>query len=307
MRLLALRLARTPTALLGLAVVLAVVLFSVLVPVLWPHDPDLVLLANQNRPPGVGHPLGTDFFGRDLFARLAEGGRFSLGISGAALGLVLGFGFLYGSSAALLPRRLDMALMRVADGLLAVPRLPIVVIVLVAAGLNTNALTVVIAISLGGWMIPARLVRNELVSLRQRRFVVAAHAMGVRPLRLLGRHLLPNAVGVLLVAAFLELPTLVLSEAFESALGVGINPPTATWGNLALDGIDHHRVWVVFLPSVAIALFAVGANFVADGVQEALGPGAAAGGRGRVRAGLESMFRSLFAGRSRAQDANVSR
>ncbi|HET7568568.1 MAG TPA: ABC transporter permease [Gaiellaceae bacterium] len=295
-------LVRSGAGLAGLALLLAVTGFVVLVPWLWEPGANAIDFSVAKQLPSAAHPLGTDFFGRDLLARLAVGGRESLAISGAALAIVLVVGFVYGAAAAMLPRRLDAALMRLVDSLLAVPRFPVIVIVLVVFGQTTNALTVVIALALGGWMIPARLVRLELVSLRQRPFVLAARSLGVGPLRLVRLHLFPNAVGVLLVAAFLELPTLVLGEAFASALGLGITPPTATWGNIAYDGMDEGRVWQVFLPSVAIALFAIAANLLADGIQEALGAGV--GGRGRLGMALERALRALF-GRPRRLSASA--
>ncbi|HET7571497.1 MAG TPA: ABC transporter permease [Gaiellaceae bacterium] len=286
---------RSRAGLAGLALLLAVAGFVVLVPWLWGPDADTIDFAVAKQPPSGAHPLGTDFFGRDLLARVAAGGRESLGISCAALAIVLAFGFLYGAAAALLPPRLDAVLMRLVDALLAVPRLPVIVIVLVLFGLNTSAFTVVVALSVGGWMIPARLVRLELVALRQRPFVVAARSVGVGPLRLVRLHLLPNTLGVLLVAAFLELPTLVLSEAFASALGLGVNPPTPTWGNIAYDGLDEARAWQVFLPSVAIAVFTIAANLVADGIQESLTPGGTTWrGRSGPGTGVERAVRALF-------------
>lgn len=272
MRLTLTRFLRSTSGRVGLAVLALVGLFVGLVPVLSASDPDAIDFSLRNQGPSAAHPLGTDYFGRDLLVRLALGGRLSLQISLAALAIVLAVGFLYGTTAGLLPRRLDDALMRLVDAALAVPRFPTMVIILVIAGLRTNVGTLVLALAVGGWMIPARLVRLELVSLRQRHFVTAARAVGVGPVRLVLRHFLPNALGVLLIAAFLELPALVLLEAFASALGLGINPPTPTWGNIAYDGLDYRDTWEVFVASVAIALFAVAANFAADGLQDALEP-----------------------------------
>lgn len=256
----------------GIGALVLVGLFVGLVPVLSGADPDAIDFTLRNQGPTSAHPLGTDYFGRDLLVRLALGGRLSLEISLLALGIVLAIGFLYGAVAGMLPRRLDDALMRLVDAALAIPRFPTMVIILVIAGLRTNVGTLVLALAVGGWMIPARLVRLELVTLRQRHFVTAARAVGVGPLRLLVRHLLPNVLGVLLIAAFLELPALVLMEAFASALGLGINPPTPTWGNMAYDGLDYRNTWEVFIASVAIGVFSIAANFAADGLQEALEP-----------------------------------
>lgn len=272
MRLTLARFARSTAGRVGVGVLVLMGLFVGLVPVLSSSDPDTINFALRNQGPSAAHPLGTDYFGRDLLVRLALGGRLSLEISLAALGIVLAVGFLYGAVAGMAPRRVDDALMRLVDSALAIPRFPMMVIILVIAGLRTNAGTLVLALAVGGWMIPARLVRMELVTLRQRHFVTAARAVGVGPFRLVFRHFLPNALGVLLIGAFLELPALVLLEAFASALGLGINPPTPTWGNLAYDGLDYRDTWEVFIASVAIAVFSIAANFAADGLQEALEP-----------------------------------
>lgn len=272
MRPLLARFLRSGAGRVGIGVLVLVGLFVGLVPALSSADPDAIDFTLRNQGPSGAHPLGTDYFGRDLLVRLALGGRLSLEISLLALGIVLVVGFCYGAVAGMLPRRLDDAAMRLVDAALAIPRFPTMVIILVIAGLRTNVGTLVLALAVGGWMIPARLVRLELVTLRQRHFVTAARAVGVGPVRLVVRHFLPNALGVLLIAAFLELPALVLMEAFASALGLGINPPTPTWGNIAYDGLDYRDTWEVFIASAAIAVFAIAANFAADGLQEALEP-----------------------------------
>jgi oligopeptide transport system permease protein len=254
------------------AVLAALVLACLLVPVVSPHDPYAVEFAQKQQGPSAAHPLGTDFFGRDLLERLALGGRKSLTIAAAALGVILLLGIGYGAIAAAFGGRVDALMMRGLDALLAIPRFPVVVIILVIAGLRTNELTLILALSITSWMVTARLVRTELLSLRQRDFVRAAYAVGARPRHVLVRHLLPNALGVLIVAALLELPAVILNEAFVSTLGLGLNPPAATWGNLAFEGIEDARLWEVVLPSVAIAVFAIAANIVADGLDEAFDP-----------------------------------
>jgi oligopeptide transport system permease protein len=144
--------------------------------------------------------------------------------------------------------------------------------ILVVVGLNGNELTLIAALSVVGWLTTARLVRAQIVSLQHVEYVQAARALGARSRQVALRHLLPNSAGVLVVAVFLELPTVLLSEAFLSVLGLGINPPDATWGNVAQLGRDRGDLSSVVLPSVAIAIFAVCANLVADGLQEAFDP-----------------------------------
>ena len=251
----------------------ALVLFCALWPEVAPFGHNDVDFDLTRQGPSLAHPLGTDQFGRDLLTRLAAAGRVSLAITGAALAIVLAVGFLYGAFAALAGGRIDSILMRGLDGLLALPRLPVSIVILVA--LNQSAMTiwaVVLALAIVSWMLTARLVRGHVLVLREAEFVRAAKAVGARRRQILFRHLFPNTLGILVVAVLLELPGVILGEAFLSVLGLGPNPPTPTWGNMAVEGVRFHRVWNVALPSAAIATFAILANLLADSLQEKLDP-----------------------------------
>ena len=251
----------------------ALVLFCALWPEVAPFGHNDVDFDLTRQGPSLAHPLGTDQFGRDLLTRLAAAGRVSLAITGAALAIVLAIGFLYGAVAALAGGRLDAVLMRALDGLLALPRLPVAIVILVA--LNQSAMTiwaVVLALAIVSWMLTARLVRGHVLVLREAEFVRAAKAVGARRRHVLFRHILPNTLGILVVAVLLELPGVILGEAFLSVLGLGPNPPTPTWGNMAVEGVRFHRVWNVALPSAAIATFAILANLLADSLQDRLDP-----------------------------------
>ncbi len=253
------------------------VLFCAVWPEVAPFGHNYVDFELSRQGPSFAHPLGTDQYGRDLLTRLAAAGRVSLAITGLALAIILAVGFVYGAVAALAGGRLDAALMRVLDGLLALPRLPVSIIILVA--LNQSAMTiwaVVLALAIVSWMLTARLVRGHVLVLRETEFVRAAQAVGARRRRIVFRHVLPNTLGILVVAVLLELPGVILGEAFLSVLGLGPNPPTPTWGNMAVEGVHFHRVWNVALPSAAIATFAILANLLADSLQEALDPRRAA-------------------------------
>jgi ABC-type dipeptide/oligopeptide/nickel transport system permease subunit len=252
---------------------LGLVLFCALWPEVAPFGHNDVDFDLSRQGPSLEHPLGTDQFGRDLLTRLAAAGRVSLAITGLALAVILAIGFVYGAVAALAGGRVDSVLMRVLDGLLALPRLPVAIVILVA--LNQSAMTiwaVVLALAIVSWMLTARLVRGHVLVLREADFVRAAKAVGARRRRVLFRHVFPNTLGILLVAVLLELPGVILGEAFLSVLGLGPNPPTPTWGNMAVEGVRFHRVWNVALPSAAIATFAILANLLADSLQEALDP-----------------------------------
>lgn len=180
----------------------AIVLFCIAWPALSPHGANDVNLHLSRQGPSFAHPLGTDQLGRDLLSRLAEGGRYSLGISAAALAIIAVIGYVYGAVAGLAGGRLDAVLMRLIDGLLALPRLPVSIVLLVV--LNQTAQTVwavVLALSVVSWMLTARLVRGQVLTLRQTEYVRAARALGARRRWILVRHVLPNTLAILVVAA----------------------------------------------------------------------------------------------------------
>ena len=266
------RYARSPAAVAGALVVVLVVGACLLVPLVSPHDPYAIDFSQRNEWPSAEHPLGTDLFGRDLLTRMALGGRTTLLVATGAVALILTLGLVYGIVAGVAGSRLDELMMRVLDGLLALPRLPVMIIILAFVGLSANLWTLVFTLAIVNWMVTARLVRTQIVTLRQQQFIHAARALGAGWHQLAVRHLAPNALGVLVVAVFLELPAVVLGEAFVSVLGLGVNPPEATWGNIAQEGIERGRLYLVVLPSVAIGVLAVAANVVADGLHDALDP-----------------------------------
>jgi oligopeptide transport system permease protein len=267
------RFARHRAATVSLLLLVLLVGYCVGWPLVSPHDPYDVDFAQKLQAPSVAHPLGTDLFGRDLLTRMALGGPVSLGVAGAAALVVAVAGLLYGGIAGMAGGRVDETMMRVLDGLFSIPRLPFYVTVLViVAGRNTGYGALVVALSAVSWLATARLVRMQVVSLRSSDYVRAARSLGARRLHLLLRHIAPNTLGILLVGVLLELPALLLGEALVSVLGLGPNPPTATWGNIAQEGITNGSLWAVVLPSIAITGFAVCASFVADGLQDALDP-----------------------------------
>ena len=258
---------------LGAVILLLVVAFCVLVPLLSPYDPNAADFTAVRESPSAEHWLGTDQYGRDIFTRLAAGGRTTLLIAGAALAVILVLGVGYGATSGVLGGRVDSVMMRLLDGLIAIPRLPVSIVILVFVGLQAqNIQTIVLALAIVNWMITARLVRGEVVLLKQQDYVRAAQALGAGRAAVARRHIVPNSLGIVIVALFLELPAVILGEAFLAVLGLGPEPPTATWGNIALEGITFGRLWLVFLPSLAIAVLAVAANLLADGLGDALDP-----------------------------------
>ena len=248
-------------------------LYCFLWPVVSPYDPNAVDFAAASQDPSWAHPLGTDRFGRDLLTRTALGGRVSIGIGFAATLAILLVGVVYGSIAGFVGGRLDNLMMRVLDALYGLPYLPFAIITLAIFG-NVTFWTMVVALSIVSWFTASRIVRGQIITLKENDYVRAAHAVGARWPRILGRHLLPNTLGVLIIAIFLELPGVILGEAFLSFIGLGISPPDASWGAMAQDGRAVYRVHPIeiVIPSVAIATLILSANFIADGLRDALDP-----------------------------------
>jgi oligopeptide transport system permease protein len=255
------------------AVFLLLVAWCLVAPLVSPHDPNRVDFAHAYQGPSWSHPFGTDQFGRDLFTRAALGGRISIGIGFGATLAILGIGVVYGSISGFVGGKLDNALMRFLDALYGLPYLPFAILALAIIG-TVDFWTMVIALSIASWFITARVVRGQIITLKENDYVRAAKAVGVRWYAILGRHLLPNTLGVLVITIFLELPGVILGEAFLSFLGLGINPPDASWGSMAQDGRDSYRAHphIIIIPSLAIATLVLCANFIADGLRDALDP-----------------------------------
>lgn len=237
--------------------------------------------------PSAAHPLGTDDLGRDVLARLLEGGRVSLlvGVAGALTAALIGT--LIGILAGYLGGRVDGWLMRFTDGVIALPLLPLL-IVLAAADPGRLGLTpgpwvavakIVVIIALVGWTTTARLTRGATLTLKRREFVQAAVALGVGPGRIMARHVLPNVVSPVIVAATLSVGTVILLESALSFLGLGVQPPLPTWGNMLTGALETvwQAPWLAFWPGFLILLTVVSVNMVGDGLQDALDP------RGDVR------------------------
>jgi oligopeptide transport system permease protein len=272
---------RNRGAVLAGAIFILMVLYCLLIPGFWKipgiwtsikdYDPNHVDFAQSYAGFSLDHPLSTDKFGRDLFARTAVGGQIAIGF--AATFFILVIGVVYGSVAGFLGGKLDNAMMRFLDALYGLPYLPFAIITLAIIG-TQNFLSMTIALTIASWFTSARIVRGQIITLKENDYVRAARAVGARWYRILVRHLLPNTFGVLVIAIFLELPGVVLGEAFLSFIGLGINPPTASWGSMAQDGREAYRLHpeVLFIPSLAIALLVLCANFIADGLRDALDP-----------------------------------
>jgi oligopeptide transport system permease protein len=254
-------------------VFLLILAWCIVAPIVSPHDPNKIDFSDAYQGPSWSHPFGTDQFGRDLFTRAALGGRISIGIGFGATLAILGIGVVYGALSGFVGGKLDNGLMRFLDALYGLPYLPFAILALAIIG-TVDFWTMVIALSIASWFITARVVRGQIITLKENDYVRAARSIGVRWYAILARHLLPNTLGVLVITIFLELPGVILGEAFLSFLGLGINPPDASWGSMAQDGRDAYRAHphIIIIPSLAIATLVLCANFIADGLRDALDP-----------------------------------
>jgi oligopeptide transport system permease protein len=264
---------RNRAAVVAGAVFVLILLYCLIWPVISPYDPYEVNFSEARQMPSLEHPLGTDTFGRDLLTRTALGGRISIGIGFMATLVILAIGVAYGSISGFVGGHLDNALMRFLDALYGLPYLPFAIITLAIIG-DAGFWALVVALSIASWFTTARIVRGQIITLKENDYVRAAKTLGARWHRVLMRHLLPNTLGVLVIAVFLELPGVILGEAFLSFLGLGIGPPDASWGSMAQEGYETYRTFplLIIIPSVAIATLILCANFIADGLRDALDP-----------------------------------
>jgi peptide/nickel transport system permease protein len=266
---------RHPTTTAGVAVLTFFVLVALAAPLVAPYDPaaqpDPIGL--QNRPPSWLHPLGTDLYSHDVLSRLVFGARVSLGVGTLAMLLAVTLGGLVGAVAGYVGRWVDGVLMRIVDVGIAVPRM-FLLLVAVALWNRLPLGVLIVAIGVTGWFGTSRLVRAEVLSLRERPFVDAARALGGGPARLIFRHVLPNAAAPLIVSAALGIGQVMLLEAALSFLGIGVRPPAPSWGNMIADGKDLLTTapWIALFPGVAIASVVMALNAVADGLRDALDP-----------------------------------
>ncbi|HVV81654.1 MAG TPA: ABC transporter permease [Kofleriaceae bacterium] len=221
----------------------------------------------------LAHPFGTDTLGRDMLVRTMIGGRIALAVAFIATTVALVIGVVWGAIAAYAGGRTDYLMMRIVDVLYGFPTVPFVIVVMAVVG--TKALWVVFAlIGAVSWLGIARQTRAQVLSLRHREFVEAARALGARPSRILFGHIVPNALGVVIVAATASLPTVMLTEAFLSYIGLGVQAPLASWGRLVAEGSSQVIVhpWVLIGPGVVMSLSIFTLNFLGDGLRDALDP-----------------------------------
>lgn len=275
-------------AMAALILMVALVFFVLIGPLLWHIDPNFIepntvkMFKLRNNPPSFDHPLGTDQLGRDILARMMFGGRISLAVGLVAMLVAIFIGTTVGVLAGYF-RRADGLLMRLTDLFLALPLLPLLLVMMmlfsemVASVLGPRLgtfLLIVLAIGVTSWMQSARVVRGEVLALKEREFVLAARSIGTPNRRIILRHILPNVLSPVLVAATLGIAAAIITESVLSFLGLGFPPDFPTWGRLLFDGIDSIRTYPerVVWPGLAISLTVLSVNYIGDGLRDALDP-----------------------------------
>lgn len=275
-------------AMVGAAVLLALILAVLIGPWLWQIDPAFIepkaadMMRARNLPPSLAHPLGTDQLGRDTLARMLAGGKVSLAVGLVAMAIAVLVGTTVGVLAGFV-RWLDGPLMRLTDLFLALPLLPLLLVMVMlfrdslarVFGIEIGTfLLIVSAIGLTSWMQAARVVRGEVLALKEREFVLAARSIGTPPLRIILTHILPNVLSPVMVAATLGFASAIITESALSFLGLGFPPDFPTWGRLLFEGVEYMQMDPnrVLFPGLAISLTVLSINYIGDGLRDALDP-----------------------------------
>ncbi|CUH85664.1 ABC transporter permease [Thalassovita mediterranea] len=269
-------------ALLGGIIFLIILLAVTIGPWVWPYDPTYIDIRARNQGPSFAHPLGTDQLGRDTLARMMAGGQVSVAVGITAMLLALVLGSFIGVLAGFF-KRLDGPLMRLTDLFLALPLLPLLLVMVLlfrdplnaAFGPETGIfILIVCAIGVTSWMPTARIVRGDVLALKEREFVLAARSIGTKNTKMITRHILPNVLSPIMVSATLGIANAIITESALSFLGLGFPPDFPTWGRLLFDATDYLQQYPerVFWPGLAISLTVLSVNYLGDGLRDALDP-----------------------------------
>jgi peptide/nickel transport system permease protein len=268
------RLRHDTRARIGLIVVAMLLLLAILAPLLARHDPVRVDLLRQLQPPSVEHWMGTDVQGRDVWARLVYGARISLAVGLISQSIALAIGLTLGLIAGYYGRWIDDLVMRLADVTLAFPTL--LLLIAMVAALQPSLLVVFVTVGIVGWAGMARLVRGQVLVVRQLEYVHAARALGTPDRRIIARHVLPNVIAPVIIASTLGMAGAIMAEAALSFLGLGVQPPTPSWGAMIADGRDLSQLraspWTSLFPGLAIGVTVLGFNLLGDALRDALDP-----------------------------------
>ena len=266
------RLKKNKMALLGLIIIVCLIIVAIFGPIFSSHTYDEQNLMMTNSSPSWEHWFGTDNLGRDIFIRVLYGARISLAIGIVASLLNLFIGVIYGGIAGFFGGKIDRIMMNIVDILYSVPTLLYVILLMVI--LKPGLINIFIALGIGYWLQMARIVRGQILSMKEQEFILAARTIGVSKKRILFRHLLPNAMGAIIVTMTLAIPDAIVTEAFLSFIGLGVSAPMASWGVLASEGVNNLRAYPfqLFFPAVAISVTMLAFNFLGDGLRDVLDP-----------------------------------
>ena len=267
---------RNRLALLGLGIVVLLIVSAIFAPLLTHYDPNAIDTSIMGTPqqPSFVHLFGTDDDGRDYFARMLFGARISLEVGFSAMLVAIGFGTLYGAVSGFFGGAVDAVLMRFVDMMLSFPTF-FLILAIEALTNNFSIIVIMLVIGLLSWMSVARLVRGQILSLRELDYISAAKAVGAAPGRIMWRHLLPNALAPVIVAATLAIGNNILTESALSYLGLGVQPPTASWGNSLQKALDPDVLaapWLTFIPGLLIVVTVMAFNLIGEGLRDALDP-----------------------------------
>ncbi|MCH1459018.1 MAG: ABC transporter permease [Luminiphilus sp.] len=265
-----LRLKKNRAAVAGGIVLITMVLLALLTPLIAPYGYEAQNLDLGASPPSAAHWLGTDIFGRDLLTQILYGGRISLAVGFIATAVALVIGVTWGAVAGYIGGRVDAAMMRFVDILYALPFMIFIILLMVVFG--RNILLLFLAIGAVEWLTMARIMRTQVQALRQQEFVEAAISLGLSPRSIIFKHIVPNAIGPIIVYTTLTIPSVMLLEAFLSFLGLGIQPPQTSWGLLISYGAEtmEEYPWLLIFPGLALTVTLFSLNFLGDGLRDAL-------------------------------------
>ncbi|MCY8409490.1 ABC transporter permease [Bacillus haynesii] len=267
-----LRFKENKLALFGLVVLILIALMAIFAPVFSSFQYEETDLTNANQPPSGEHWFGTDDLGRDVFVRTWVGARISLTIGLAAALIDVLIGVIWGAISGIRGGRTDEIMMRIADILWAIPSLLMTILLLVVMG--KGLITMIVAMVITGWINMARIVRGQVLQLKNQEFVLASRTLGAKNSRIIRKHLLPNIMSPIFVTMTLTVPTAIFYEAFLSYLGLGVPQPLASWGTMATDGVQglEYYPWRLFFPATFICLTMFAFNVIGDGLRDALDP-----------------------------------
>lgn len=266
------RLRKNKMAMLGLYFLTALVFIAILTPWIAPYSYEEQNLELGASAPSAQYWLGTDVLGRDQLTRIMYGSRISLAVGFIATAVALTIGVLWGAVAGFIGGRTDAVMMRIVDALYALPFTIFIILLTVVFG--SSMLLLFLAIGAVEWLTMARIVRGQVLAIKKQEFVEAAIAMGLSPWRIISRHLIPNALGPVIVYTTLTIPSVILLESFLSFLGLGIQPPASSWGSLISSGVEvmEEFPWLLFFPGLVLTFTLFSLNFLGDGLRDALDP-----------------------------------